>query len=96
MTAAGTIEQPFWTRQARVFSTPAGDIQVYEFPSASDAQTAAKQVGGGGGTIGTSSMAWMAPPHFFRSGNVIVIYLGSSAETLQKLEAVFGKQFEGR
>ncbi|HVT02445.1 MAG TPA: hypothetical protein VHL58_03610 [Thermoanaerobaculia bacterium] len=96
MTAAGTIEQPFWTRQARVFSTPAGDIQVYEFPSAADAQTAAKQVGGGGGTIGTSSMAWMAPPHFFRSGNVIVIYLGSSAETLQKLEAVFGKQFEGR
>lgn len=94
--AAGTIEQPFWTKSARVFSTPGGDLQVYEFAGTSDAEAAAQQVGGGGGTIGTSSMAWMAPPHFFRSGNVIVLYLGSSPDTMQKLESVFGKQFAGR
>jgi len=96
LTAAGTIEQPFWTKSARVFSTPDGDLQVYEFAGVSEAEAAARQVGSGGGTIGTSSMAWMAAPHFFRSGKVTVIYLGSSAETLRKLETVFGKQFAGR
>lgn len=96
MTAAGTIEQPFWTKSARVFSTPEGDLQVYEFASDPDAEAGAHQVGAGGGTIGTSSMAWMAPPHFFRSGSVIVLYLGSSAEAVQQLESVFGKQFAGR
>jgi len=96
MTAVGAIEQPFWTKSARVFSTPDGDLQVYEFASSADAEAGALQVGAGGGTIRTSSIAWMAPPHFFRSDNVIVIYLGSSTDLLEKLETVLGKPFAGR
>lgn len=96
MTDAGTIEQPFWTRRAHVWSTAAGDLQVYEFASDSEARAAATEVGADGGTIGTLSVAWMAAPHFYLRVNAIVIYLGSDVTTLQKLEGVLGKQFAGR
>lgn len=96
LTAAGEVEQPFWTRTARVFTTAGGDLQLYEFATDADASAAAAQVGAGGGTIGTSSMAWMTAPHFFRSGRVIVIYLGGDDTSLATLQSVFGAQFAGR
>lgn len=38
---------------------------------------------------------WIALPHLFRSGRVIVLYVGGDAETLLALRAVLGEQFAG-
>lgn len=92
---AGTLQQPFFKPPAQVFRVEGGDLQLYRFPSADDAAAAAATVAPGGGSVGTSSMAWMAPPHFFRSGSVIAIYIGTSAKALAALQRVFGPQFAG-
>lgn len=95
VTDGGTIEQPFFTRQARVLRIGDDDLQLYEFATAAEAEQAAAQVAPGGGSIGTVSMHWMAPPHFFRKERLIAIYIGSNARTLAELERILGPQFAG-
>jgi hypothetical protein len=91
---AGIVEQPFFTGRAHVYVVE-GDVQVYEFASANAAQQAAAQVSPTGGSIGTQHMSWMAPPHFFRKENLVVIYLGSSAKVLAELQNLMGVEFAG-
>jgi hypothetical protein len=93
---AGTVEQPFYSVPAHVYQIDGRDLQVYEFSSSAEAEQAAAQVAPDGGSIGTNSMAWMAPPHFFRKDRVVVNYIGTSSETLAALERVLGPQFAGR
>lgn len=92
---AGTVEQPFYSVPAHVYQIDGRDLQVYEFSSAAEAERAAAQVAPDGGSIGTHSMAWMAPPHFFRKDRLVVNYIGTSSETLAALERVLGPQFAG-
>lgn len=93
---AGQVEQPFFSVPAHVYRVEGGDVQVYEFPSEEVASAEAAKVAPSGMTIGTSSMHWMAPPHFFRRGRTIVNYLGDDARVLAELERLMGKQFAGR
>ena len=41
-------------------------------------------------------VTWVAPPHFYRQGRVIVLYVGSNPNILSLLTAVLGPQFAGR
>ena len=93
---AGVVEQPFFSVPARVFIVDGNDVQVYAFASASDAERAAAQVGPTGSTIGSSSMSWLAPPHFFRRDTLVVNYLGSSQKTVRELQRLLGPQFAGQ
>ncbi len=44
----------------------------------------------------TVRINWIAPPHFFRKERVLVIYLGSDANTLALLTELLGPQFAGQ
>ena len=92
---AGMVEQPFFTVPAHVY-TVEGDLQIYEFRSAADAERAAAQVAPNGTSIGTSQVSWMAAPHFFRKDRLVVNYLGSSPKVLAELERNLGAQFAGQ
>ena len=94
--SAGTLQQPFFSVPAQVFTVDGSDLQIYAFGSASEAENAAKKVASDGGSIGTTAMAWMAPPHFFRQDRLVAIYIGSSAKTLAELQRILGPQFAGR
>ena len=56
----------------------------------------AAKVAPDGGSVGTSMMNWIMPPHFFKSGRVLVLYLGDNQTTLNLLEKILGKQFAGQ
>jgi len=56
----------------------------------------AAQVASHGSSVGTSMITWMDSPHFYKSGRVIVIYIGSDEKTLNLLQAVIGPQFAGQ
>ncbi len=81
-----------------------GMIQVYEFPDTHAADTEAEYVSpdgynitvplGGGRTRSTHS-DWVAPPHYYKKGRVIVRYVGDSMAVQEVLEAVLGPQFAG-
>lgn len=96
VTDAGTVQQPFFTVPAHVILVDGNDLQIYEFGTAEEAEHAASQVAPNGGSIGTTMMSWMAPPHFFRKERVIANYLGSNEKTLAELQRLFGAQFAGR
>jgi hypothetical protein len=93
---AGNIEQPFFPVQGQVISVDGEDVQVFEFPDADSAEEAASSVSPDGSAIGTTMVSWVAPPHFYRAGRVIVIYVGSNQEAISVLENVLGGQFAGR
>jgi len=37
----------------------------------------------------------MPSSHFYKSGNIIIIYVGVNKRTIKKVEKLMGKQFEG-
>jgi ketosteroid isomerase-like protein len=92
----GSVRQPFFAVPAKVLAIGADEIEVFEFARAQDAEKAAATVSADGGTIGTSAMHWMAPPHFHRRGRTILIHLGSTAEVQSAIEGMAGAAFAGR
>lgn len=93
---AGTIEQPFFPVQGQIIRVNGQDVQVFEFSDEAAAEAAAATVGSSGSAIGTTMVDWVEPPHFFRAGRVIVLYVGSDMAVLDALNAALGPQFAGR
>lgn len=94
--SAGQIEQPFFTPKARVIRIgTTGEAQVYEYATEEQAAADAAKVQPDG-SIGGSMPHWIAPPHFFRRRNLIVLYLGTDEPTLLDLRGFLGNEFAGR
>lgn len=92
----GEVEQPFFTPKARVIRIgTAGEAQVYEYATEEQAAAEAAKVNADG-SIGGSMPMWIAPPHFFRRRNLIVLYLGSDENTLLNLRGLLGTEFAGQ
>ena len=94
--SAGEIEQPFFSPKARVIRIgTTGEAQVYEYASEQAAEADAAKVNSDG-SIGGSMPHWIAPPHFFRRRNLIVLYLGTDENTLLQLRGFLGTEFAGQ
>lgn len=91
-----TIKQDFFTVDGRILKVNDVDMQVFEYKSAEAMEAEAALVAPDGGSVGTSMMMWMATPHFFKSGSVLVLYVGDDSATLDLLKSVLGEQFAGR
>jgi hypothetical protein len=68
------------------------DVQVFEYRSVRAAELDAKKISE---TRSTSLAMWIAPPHFFRSGRLIVLYVGEAPSILEMLSDLLGPQFAG-
>ena len=93
--ASGTVSQPFFAPQGQVLTVNGEDVQAFEFPSVEEANAVAETVSADGSSIGTSMVAWVAPPHFYKAGKLIVIYVGSDSGVISALQAAMGSQFAG-
>ena len=93
---AGDITQPFFEPVGKIIKVNDQEIQVFEFSTAGDAEIAAGTISPEGSSIGTSMVAWIAPPHFYRAGNIIVLYLGNEGNLVKGLEDMLGGQIAGR
>ena len=90
------ITQAFFTVPAMVYQLRDGELQVYEFPNEERAAREAENVSADGSSVGTSKVLWIAPPHFFRAGALLVLYLGNDEQVLDVLRARIGPQFAGQ
>lgn len=90
------VEQAFFSVPGQILKVNGADVQVFEYESEETMGTEASQVSADGGTIGTSMVSWVEAPHFFRSGRILVLYVGTDAQTLSLLEGALGEQFAGR
>lgn len=71
------------------------EIQVYQFTDVAAAEAAAATVSPDGGMINDVSVRWAGAPHFYRQGNMIIVYVGSDVATLDLLSGSFGEPFAG-
>jgi hypothetical protein len=71
---AGEVSQPFFSVKGQVITVNGGDVQVFEYADAAAADAEAALVSPDGGSVGTSMMSWVAAPHFFKTGKLIVLY----------------------
>lgn len=93
---AGDISQPFFSVKGNVITVNGGDVQVFEYTDAAAADTEAALVSPDGSSIGTTMVSWVAAPHFYKTGKLIVLYVGDNTAVINVLEAVLGSQFAGR
>lgn len=91
-----TVQQVFFTVEGRILKVNGADVQVFEYESAEAMEAEAALVSADGGSVGTSMVTWMATPHFFKAGRVLVLYVGEDAAVLDLLKSVLGEQFAGR
>ena len=99
------ISQPFMDVQGRTLAVQGEQLQVYEYASVADANkqavrispdgTAFTTVSSSGVPVGATQVDWVRPPHLYKAGRVIVIYIGTNNAVMHLLEGILGKQFAG-
>ncbi|MEO8434611.1 MAG: hypothetical protein ABI596_06925 [Pyrinomonadaceae bacterium] len=89
------VSQPFFSVAGRIININGEALQVFEYATPAAANAEARRVSADGTTIGTSKPTWMATPHFFKSGKLIVLYIGGNQTILDLLRRTSGNQFAG-
>lgn len=95
VTQQGEVSQPFFPVDGKVILLEEAEVQVFEFPDAEASRMAVESVAPDGGAVGTTMVSWLATPHFFRTDNLIVLYVGDDPAVVKRIEAVMGPQFAG-
>lgn len=90
-----SVEQAFFSVIGDYVSLNGESVQVFEYDSAETMESDAVLVDASGSPIGTSMVTWIATPHFYKKGRILVLYVGDNAETLEILQSVLGPQFAG-
>jgi len=99
----GDVSQSFMHAQGHIIKIRSEQLQVYEYSTVADANTQASSISPDGSTFTTKSFTgtsgsivdWIKPPHLYKQGRVIVIYIGTDSTIMQTLTKVLGKQFAG-
>lgn len=92
-----SVDQPFLNTEGQLLTiNKEASLQVFVYDTEADATTDADTIAPNGGSAGTSMLAWLDTPHFYRSGKMIVIYVGSDTMLISVLENILGPQFAGR
>jgi hypothetical protein len=100
----GEIQQPFFDIEGRRVTVNESSIQVYEYTNAEAMESEASWVSSDGFSIRKEkegniwevcSVNWIASPHFYKAGRIIVIYIGDNNSIINLLENALGKQFAG-
>jgi hypothetical protein len=89
------VEQPFFSVPGQGIQVNDQDVQVYVYESAEALEAEAVEIGEDGSSIGTTMVNWEQPPHFFKSGRVLALYLGEDPNILNLLGSIVGPQFAG-
>jgi hypothetical protein len=94
--AAGEVEQPFLSVAGKMIKLYDEDVQVFQYSSAAEMEAQAATISRDGMAVGTRRIFWIGPPHFFKQGRLLVLYVGDEGKVLKALEAVLGRQFAGQ
>jgi hypothetical protein len=93
---AGQLSQPFISIPARLIAIDPEHVQVFEYADEQSAQADAAGISADGGRVWNSLILWIGPPHFYRRGRVLALYVGDRVDIKAALERLLGPQFAGR
>lgn len=83
-------EAAFMPVPARLLTVDGASVHVFDLPSAQAAERQARGIAPDASVVGHHAVAWLAAPHFYRSGRSIVLYLGDDSRVLGHLRQVLG------
>lgn len=89
------LTQPFFSVGGIVLTVNGEDLQVFEYPDEATVQADVDAISPDANIINDEDMAWIAPPHFYRRGILMILYMGDNTDTLLLIEQVIGEQFAG-
>ena len=102
---AGTGSADFFAPQGQLLTVNGERVEKFEFASAEEADAAAEGVSASGSSISrvdsetgmgaTSSILWEKPPHFYKAGKLIALYVGCDSDVINVLKETMGPQFAG-
>ena len=99
----GVIQLPCFSVDTKVITVNGSDVHVFEYEDAAAADTEAALISPDGSSIKNTfnnngqicNISWLAPPHFYKASNLIVLYVGENQAVIDVLETVLGPQFAG-
>jgi hypothetical protein len=94
--SGAAVTQPFFTVPGQTLKINGQDVQVFAYDTAQAMEAEASQISPDASTIGTSMPSWMSDPHFYKLGNMLVLYVGQDQKILDILSGALGPQFAGR
>lgn len=94
-TYAGPLNISLLSVPGYVHTIDSDQIIIFEYDSGSELTRDAARISANGSTIDKKQYAWQGAPHFYKSGRVLVLYLGSNQRTLALLSYVLGQPFIG-
>jgi hypothetical protein len=92
----GEVDQPFLSVTGKMIKLHGEDVQVFQYPNAAAMENQAARISRDGSAVGRTKIHWMGPPHFYKQGRLLVLYLGDEKKVIQTLEDVLGRQFAGQ
>ena len=91
----GPITQPFLSVPGQFVSIDGNDVQTFEYANETALKAAVAKISPDGSTVGNTRIGWVEPPHFFKKGKLLVLYVGVSQNVTQTLNAALGPQVAG-
>lgn len=96
----GEVAPDFLSAKRRIISVNDSNVQVWDYDDAAAADAEAALISPDGFSVHTATksktVGWIAPPHFYKAGKLIVLYVGESEAVTVVLERVLGPQFAGQ
>ena len=100
----GDVQEFYFSAMAKTLQVNGELVRAFEFPDGESAAEEAAGVSPDGTSVelhtesglSMTSISWIAPPHFYRSGRLIVLYVGWDAPLTEVLEAALASQFAGK
>jgi hypothetical protein len=90
------ISQPIFSVEGNIIKVNGVDVQVFEYENTEAMELDSSQIAPDGSSNATTMITWVEPPHFFKAGRIIALYVGSDEAVLGLLESTLGSQFAGR
>lgn len=90
------VSQAFFTPEGTVIKVNGADVQVFEYETVEAMEEEASRVTPDGGSIGTSMGTQIDSPHFYNTGRIIVLYVGTDTTVLGLVDEALRIRFAGR
>jgi hypothetical protein len=96
----GQVGPDLLSAKRMVMTVNDSNVTVWEYDDAAAADAEAAHISPDGFSIRTDTkgicIGWVAQPHFYKAGKLIVLYVGESEAVTNVLESVLGQQFAGQ
>lgn len=93
------VGQDFIPTKRKRMSIGNENIDIYSFSNPAKMERIATNIDKSGCSYNDGnkiiSVSWALPPHFFKKGNIIVLYSGENEKIVSDLKDILGNQFAG-